>query len=187
MSKVNVYLAGFMGSGKSTIGPIVANTLGWEFFDLDKEIEKREHRTIADLFRETGEVYFRKLEIEVLKELSTGNSLIISLGGGTLTSQLNRKVIKETGKLIYLESSVEVAFRRLKHKRDRPLLLSEDTIEQSDEAIYNKIKLLFNERKKYYDKADYIINTDNDQIGMTVDKIANLIQNLTDNKNNGLI
>ena len=95
MSKVNIYLTGFMASGKSTIGPIVANTLGWEFYDLDKEIEKRERKTIPDIFKENGEKYFRKLEIEVLKELSTGNSLIISLGGGALTNQLNRKIIKQ--------------------------------------------------------------------------------------------
>ncbi|MEJ2507280.1 MAG: shikimate kinase, partial [Ignavibacteriaceae bacterium] len=142
MSKVNIYLTGFMASGKSTIGPIVANTLGWEFYDLDKEIEKRERKTIPDIFKENGEKYFRKLEIEVLKELSTGNSLIISLGGGALTNQLNRKIIKQTGKLIYLESSIEIAFKRLKHKRDRPVLLSENVSEQTEEAIYNKIKLL---------------------------------------------
>jgi len=170
-----------MASGKSTIGPIVANTLGWEFYDLDKEIEKREQKTIPDIFKESGEKYFRKLEIEVLKELSAGNFLIISLGGGTLTDQLNRKIINQTGKLIYLESSIEVAFRRLKHKRDRPVLLFENTSEQTEEAIYNKIKVLFSERKKYYEEAEYTFNTDNDQIGMTVDKIANLIQDLTKN------
>lgn len=182
MSKVNIYLTGFMASGKSTIGPIVANTLGWEFYDLDKEIEKREQRTIPDIFSESGEEYFRKLEIQVLKELSLGNYLIISLGGGTLTNQLNRKIIKQTGKLIYLESSIEVAFRRLKHKRDRPVLLSENSTEHTEEVIYNKIKLLFSGRKKFYEEADYTFNTDNDQIGMTVDKIAKLIQNLTNNK-----
>ncbi|MCG6915329.1 shikimate kinase [bacterium BMS3Abin03] len=182
MSKVNIYLTGFMASGKSTIGPIVANTLGWEFYDLDKEIEKRERKTIPDIFKENGEKYFRKLEIEVLKELSTGNSLIISLGGGALTNQLNRKIIKQTGKLIYLESSIEIAFKRLKHKRNRPVLLSENVSEQTEEAIYNKIKLLFGERKKYYEEADYTFNTDNDQIGITVDKIANLVQELTNNK-----
>ena len=182
MSKVNFYITGFMASGKSTIGPILANTLGWEFFDLDKEIEKREKRTIKKIFNEKGEEYFRKLEVEILKELSTGNSLIISLGGGTLTNQQNRNLIKSSGKLIYLESSIDIAFQRLKHKRDRPVLLAENEIEQTEENIYNKIKLLFNERKKFYEEADYKFNTDNVPIGKTVDRIANLIQNISGNK-----
>ena len=182
MSKVNFYLTGFMASGKSTIGPIVANTLGWEFFDLDNEIERRERRTINKIFKESGEEYFRKLEVEILKELSTGNSLIISLGGGTLVNQQNRNLIKSTGKLIYLESSIDIAFQRLKHKRDRPVLLAENEIDQTEESIYNRIKLLFNKRKKYYEEADYKLNTDSDPIGKTVDKIANLIQNFSSNK-----
>ena len=171
-----------MASGKSTIGPILANTLGWEFFDLDKEIEKREKRTIKKIFNEMGEEYFRKLEVEILKELSLGNSLIISLGGGTLTNQQNRNVIKSSGKLIYLESSMDIAFQRLKHKRDRPVLLEENEIDQTEENIYKNIKLLFKERKKYYEEADYKFNTDNVPIGKTVDRIANLIQNISDNK-----
>jgi len=176
MSKVNFYLTGFMASGKSTIGPIVANTLGWDFFDLDKEIVKKERRTIKKIFKENGEEYFRQLEIETLNELSAQKFSIISLGGGTLTNQKNRKVIKATGKLIYLESSIEVAFRRLKNKRDRPVLLSDNEDEQTEETIYNKIKILFNERRKYYEEADYTFNTDVDPIGTTVDKIACLIQ-----------
>jgi len=182
MSKVNFYLTGFMASGKSTIGPIVANTLGWEFFDLDKEIVNIEHKSIKKIFSENGEEYFRNLEVETLKKISHRNSLIISLGGGTLTNQQNRDVIKATGRLIYLESSIEVSFRRLKNKRDRPVLLSENEAEQTEESIYNKIKLLFNERRKYYEEADYTFNTDFDPIGSTVDKIAALIQNLTNNK-----
>ena len=182
MSKVNFYLTGFMASGKSTIGPIVANTIGWEFFDLDKEIVNIEKKSITTIFREKGEQYFRQLEIKTLKRLSLGDSLIISLGGGTLTNQQNREVIKATGRLIYLESSIEVAFRRLKNKRDRPVLLSGNEIDQTEESIYNKINSLFNERKKYYEEADYTFNTDTDPIGSTVDKIAGLIQNITHNK-----
>jgi len=81
------YLTGFMGSGKSTIGPILANTLGWTFFDLDREIEKRENRKITMIFDEDGKDYFRQKETEILKEISKGENLIISLGGGTLIIQ----------------------------------------------------------------------------------------------------
>ncbi len=94
-----------MASGKSTIGPIVANTLGWIFFDLDKEIEKRENRKITKIFEEDGEDYFRHIETEILKNISNSENLIISLGGGTMIIQENREFIKKNGKLIFLLSS----------------------------------------------------------------------------------
>jgi len=124
-----------MGSGKSTIGPILANTLGWTFFDLDKEIEKRENRKITKIFEEDGKNYFRRKETEILKEISEGKNLIISLGGGTLIIQENRKFIKKSGNLIFLRSSPEVAYRRLKHKRDRPVLLTDNNEEAGENVM----------------------------------------------------
>ena len=125
------YLAGFMASGKSTIGPMVANTLGWNFIDLDKEIEKRENRKITKIFEEEGEDYFRRKETEILKEISEGKNLIISLGGGTLIIQENRKFIKKSGNLICLSSSpefsfsnkcrIEVSIGLLKHPTNSPV------------------------------------------------------------------
>jgi shikimate kinase len=176
MSKKIFYLAGFMASGKSTIGKILANTIGWDFFDLDSEIEKKEDRKITTIFKVDGEVYFRNLETQILSELSTGNQLIISLGGGTLISQDNRKIIRQKGNLIFLKSSPEVAYRRLKHKRDRPVILHvRKGEEQDEEMMIRKIGSLMKERMKYYEKADYTFDTDNESIGTTVDKIAMLV------------
>jgi shikimate kinase len=169
------YLAGFMASGKSTIGPMVANTLGWNYFDLDKEIEKRENRKITKIFEEKGEDYFRQKETEILKEISEGKNLIISLGGGTLIVRENREFIKKCGKLICLSSSPEVAYKRLKHKRDRPILLTDNNEEAAKNVVIERIESLMKERKKYYQKADYFIDTDNESIGTTVDKIFRII------------
>jgi len=176
MSKKIFYLTGFMASGKSTIGPILANTLGWAFFDIDKEIEKSEKKKITQIFASKGEDYFRQQESKILKKLSKGKYLIVSLGGGTLKSLENRKVINETGKLIYLRSSADVSYRRLKFKKDRPFLLTENDEQPSEELMMEKIEKLLKERKKYYEKADYIFDTDYDLIGITVDKIAKTIQ-----------
>jgi shikimate kinase len=179
MRRKNIfYLAGFMASGKSTIGPIVANILGWNFFDLDKEIEKRENRKITRIFEEEGEDYFRRKETEILKEISKSENLIISLGGGTLIIRENREFIKKSGKLIFLSSSPEVAYRRLKHKKDRPKLLA-DTNEEEKNIAMERIASLMKERMKYYKKADYCIDTDKESIGTTADKISRIIFNLS--------
>jgi len=183
MMKRNIfYLAGFMASGKSTIGPMVANTLGWNFFDLDKEIEKRENRKINKIFEEEGEDYFRRKETEILKKISEGKNLIISLGGGTLIIRENREFIKKCGKLICLSSSPEVAYRRLKHKRDRPILLADNNEKAAENVVIERIESLMNERMKYYQKADYFIDTDNESIGTTVDKIFSIIFKLSKKK-----
>jgi shikimate kinase len=173
------YLAGFMASGKSTIGPIAANILGWNFFDLDKEIEKRENRKIAKIFEEEGEDYFRRKETKILKKISEGENLIISLGGGTLTIQENREIIKKCGSLICLSSSPEVAYRRLKHKRDRPILLANNDEEAAENVVIERIESLMKERMKYYQKADYFIDTDKESIGSTADKISRIIFKLS--------
>ena len=173
------YLTGFMASGKSTIGPIVANALGWNFFDLDKEIEKRENRKIKKIFEEEGEDYFRQKETEILKEISKGDRLIISLGGGILIIQENREFIKKNGKTIFLRSSPEVAYRRLKHNRDRPILMADNNEEAAENVVIERIESLMEGRMKYYQKADYFIDTDKESIGTTVDKISRIITKLS--------
>ena len=170
------YLTGFMASGKSTIGPMLANSLGWTFFDIDKEIEKKEGMKITQIFTLKSEEYFRKVEFELLQLLSKKNNVIIALGGGTLKSESNRKIIKSSGLMIYLKSSPEVAYKRLKFKRDRPALLFDGDELPAKEEFISKINFLLDERKEYYEQADYIINTDFLPVGKTVDKIAYIIE-----------
>ena len=105
-----------MTSGKSTIGPIVANVLGWDFFDLDKVIEKNECKSVVEIFESDGEEYFRKVETDTLKLLSKEEKVVISLGGGTMASEENLAVVKRTGKVVYLKVSPEVLYKRLKYK-----------------------------------------------------------------------
>ena len=176
MNRKVVYLTGFMASGKSTIGPILANTVGWNFIDLDKEIEKKENKKIRTIFEENGEKYFRERETDVLKTLSGNKNLIVALGGGTLVNSENRKIISESGLLIYLKCSPETAYRRLKHKRDRPILTTDESPNSNENNLRKKIKELMFERIKYYSMADYSFDTENSNIGQTVDLIARLIQ-----------
>jgi len=169
-----IYLTGFMGSGKSTIGPILANTLGWDFYDLDKVIEKKTGKKIRQIFEQDGENFFRKIETETLRELSVNNKVIISLGGGTIVSDENIGILKNSGKLIYLKMSSEAAFGRLKHKRDRPALKN-DAEDFSEKELMNTISNLMKARTDYYEQADFTIDTDKSSVGKTVDKIVMLI------------
>lgn len=166
-----------MGSGKSTIGPILANTLGWDFFDLDRVIEKKEGKKVRTIFEEKGEEYFRKIENETLVELSqsSGNT-IISLGGGTIVNEENLKILKATGTIIYLKISLDSAFGRLKHKRDRPSLIDENSDDTFNEELKNKIDNMINIRSGYYEQADFEINTDDTSVGRTVDRIVKFIK-----------
>jgi shikimate kinase len=164
-----------MAAGKSTIGPILANTLGWDFFDLDKEVEKQEGMKIVELFERKGEEYFRKIETELLKKLSENDESIISLGGGAIASEVNFGIIKSSGKIIYLKSSPEMAYKRLRFKKDRPAFIFDGVEEPSKEQFIERIIQLLESRKKYYEQCDFIVDTDNQTVGKTVDVIASYI------------
>ncbi|MDT3696412.1 MAG: shikimate kinase [Ignavibacterium sp.] len=171
-----IFLTGFMASGKSTVGPILANTIGWGFYDLDKLIEGETSLSIKEIFNVYGESYFRKIETDVLKKVCSLNEFVISLGGGTIASKENLQIIKKSGFLIYLESSPEAAYKRLRFKRDRPALLFDGEDEPTEAEFINRIKSLLKSRLQYYNSADIKINTDNLPVGKTVDRLAEIIK-----------
>lgn len=178
-----IYLAGFMTSGKSTIGPILANVFGWDFKDLDAVIETHEKNTIVGIFENKGEEYFRDIEHSHLKRLSTKKRLILALGGGTMASDKNLAVLKKTGKTIYLKSSPEMIYQRIKNKIDRPifrdLVLSEKSKPQD---FIDRIDYYLKKREPYYLEADIHVSTDESNIGVTVDKLAKLLSRVIDEK-----
>lgn len=176
MSKKLFYLTGFMGSGKSTIGPILANTLGWDFYDLDKIIEDKEGMKVSEIFAKKGEEYFRKVESNALLEISAADSAIISLGGGTVTIAKNIEVMKKSGWLLYLKISPQVAYERLRFKRDRPVLTRDGTVNLNKSEFINKLSRLMDDRKQFYEKADIIFDTNESSIGGTVDKLVKIIK-----------
>jgi len=180
-----IYLTGFMTSGKSTIGPILANVLGWEFCDLDKEIETAHNKTVVQIFEHFGEDYFRKTEAEYLTAYSLKNNIIISLGGGTIVNDKNLEVIKNTGLLVYLKVSRETLQRRLKNKTDRPLFRDLVLAERPDEEFANRIDNLLNSRAAYYEQADITIESDKNRIGVTIDILANKIMEILENEKLG--
>lgn len=161
-----------MASGKSTLGPILANTIGFDFVDVDKEVEKNINKKVNEIFNEYGEKFFRDLEKETIQLISVKNNVVVSLGGGAINSDENLSIIKKSGILIFLNATPESIYQRLKFKKDRPAFLFEGVENPSKEMFLSKINYLFETRKKYYSQADLTFQTDNISIGRTVDLIV---------------
>jgi shikimate kinase len=154
-------LIGYMASGKSTFGKILAEKLNYQFIDLDDYIEKNEKSTINDIFKIKGEIHFRKLETLYLKELlDSKKDLVLSLGGGTPCYGSNMELIlnEKDVKSIYLKASISTLMARLKNEKSkRPLVANIETDELLAEFIG---KHLF-ERSQFYSRSNVTITTDN--------------------------
>lgn len=167
-----VYLTGFMGSGKSTIGPILANTLGYSYLDIDAEIERLTQKKVREIFLDDGEPFFRNAEQAILEEHRLDTCRVISLGGGTIADDKNLAIIKSSGLLVYLKADLEHIYHRLKYKTDRPLLHSEDGTSLNENELRKKITSILSIREPYYMQADIVIETSQRRIGITVDELV---------------
>ena len=152
MGKDNIILVGFMGTGKSTVGKRISADLGMEYVDTDLLIEKRERRTINDIFETMGEGYFRTVEKEVVKEVSRKTQAVIDTGGGVVLDDGNIRNLKAGGTVFCLTASAENVYKRTKDHGHRPLLNVDDPI--------GKIEGLLKSRRRFYMKADYRVVTD---------------------------
>ena len=144
-----VYLVGFMGSGKSTVGSRVAQRLGLPFVDLDDLIEKQDGRKIQDIFRESGEIRFREIESEILGRVSRTSPRVVALGGGTYADPANRAIVDGTGVAVYLETTFETILERVPSDDMRPLFSSRE-----------RIRELYDERLASYRMAPVRVTTD---------------------------
>lgn len=167
-----VYLTGFMGSGKSTVGPILANTLGYAYCDLDAVIEARTGTTIMSLFRDRGEEEFRRIEQDAFRKESGPERIVVSLGGGALTDPGTMAHAKATGVLVYLQTPLDDIMLRLGRKADRPLLLAPDGAPLDEETLRERVHALLAAREPAYLTADIIVSTAGGNLGRTVDQLA---------------
>ncbi len=149
----NIYLVGFMGTGKTTVGKILSKELKREFVETDELIEKKENLDIPAIFSLKGERYFRKVEKEVLKEVSCKNSLIVSCGGGIVIDKENLSLLKKTGFVVCLTADASIIYERTVSYKHRPLLNVDNPLE--------RIKKLLREREPFYKEAHLFIDTAN--------------------------
>lgn len=166
LGATNIILEGFMGSGKSTVSELISDKLELELIDTDEAIEEAEGRKISEIFEQDGEEAFRDMETELMEMVISEHmrETVISLGGGLPVREKNRELLKRAGKVVYLRTSPETVYDRLKGDDTRPLLKSEDPLA--------RIKELQDKRGQIYeDAADIIVDTD----GKSPEEVANEI------------
>jgi len=161
MQHTRIYLIGFMGAGKTTVGRSLSNKLGWVFIDLDEEIERREGRPIAKIFQDHGEPHFRKIEQRCLEDVSGLERAVIALGGGTFINPQNRALAMKTGLTVWLKVSFAKVWHRVKIDGTRPKFGDKDQAER-----------LYQTRERYYALAKVHVATDTG----TPESVANEIR-----------
>ncbi len=163
----NIYLVGFMGTGKTTVGRLLAQQLKKKFVEMDEEIERQEKKSIVEIFSKKGEPYFRKLEKRLLKGLAKESNLVISCGGGLICDEENLKILKKTGLVFHLYASAEAIYHRVKDQTHRPLLNVKEPLKV--------IKKLLAKRWPYYMQAHYSINTEKRRPQEIVQDIVDIV------------
>ena len=166
----NIYLTGFSGSGKSTVGKALSLLTGKEFVDIDLMIEEIEQKTIPDIFDCEGEKYFRAVETDCLKKISIRTNLIVSTGGGLPVDPVNVEAMENSGCIIWLKASPETILERLNIQientgvaNDRPMLISEEPLE--------RIKKLLDSRQDAYKRSHAIVETDRKNVEVVAEEI----------------
>ena len=166
-----IFLVGYMGCGKSTIGRLLAKRLQWSFVDMDAYIENRHHKTINELFAERGEEVFRRLERSALEEISCFDLAVISTGGGAPCFFDNIDLMNQSGICIYIAMTPEALSRRLAaNTQNRPLLRN-----KKEDELQLFIRTQLAQRQPFYDKAIYKVNNDEKKPQDTAEEIFNLL------------
>ncbi|MBN8587270.1 MAG: shikimate kinase [Rhodothermia bacterium] len=179
-----IYLTGFMGCGKSTIGAILSNVLGYQYLDLDAEIESEITMAIPSFFSQFGEAAFRAVETEVLAQTFDLQNVVISLGGGALVQPENLRQTLRHGLVVYLALSAEELTDRLRYSTNRPLLLDENGKTVSPSVLFERISRIMAVRKPFYEQAHIHVSLTRQTVGESVDAVAKAIyQYLKDLKN----
>jgi shikimate kinase len=164
---MKIFLIGFMGSGKTTLGRKLANHLGYEFIDLDHKLEQKVELSIAEYFSFFGEDAFRKLESEILKKTVYPENAVISTGGGLPCFFDNMEWMKEHGKTVYIKLSPKTLADRLeKGKEDRPLLQ-----EKHGDALIDFIEQKLSEREGFYSQANIVA----DGLSLTAERLEQIL------------
>ncbi len=162
-----LYLVGFMGSGKTTVGRSLADELGWCFVDIDHEIERQEGINVAQIFAERGEPVFRNIESAVLRRqvsfIEAGNPCVVALGGGAFAQSNNWEIIENNGITVWLDCSLDRIETRLGRDDTRPLAANRESMRE-----------LYLQRRPLYARADYRIDADCDNTSEVLHKILQL-------------
>lgn len=168
---MNIYLIGFMGSGKSTIGKLLSKKLNMPFIDIDTTIEQTQGKIVSEIFSEMGEQKFRELEKEIITELAKNNNQVVALGGGAPCFFDNMELLNRNGITIYLKMSPTAIYERLlqlppKARASRPLIAN-----KTDKELFTFIASTIEKREPFYNKAKLIISNEGNDTSSTLERI----------------
>ena len=163
--KSNLALIGFMGTGKTAVGRVLADRLSMQFIELDALIEQRAGKTIPEIFTQDGEIAFRELEIEATRDVAEKENTVVACGGGVVLNQINIDRLRKHSVIVYLTASPEAILKRtLSDKNERPLLVAEDKA--------GEVKKLLEFRQPFYERAaDITVDTSGLDVAGVVEKI----------------
>lgn len=161
----NIFLVGFMGSGKTSIGRELANYLHYQFIDLDDLIIQQQNCSISEIFSRYSEAYFREIEHTTLKTITNLSNTVVALGGGTYISSINRDLIQQQGISVWLQCDLTTILSRLANDKTRPLY---KTPEQMKELLDSRID--------YYNQANFKVNVTNFSIKESVIEIIRTLE-----------
>jgi shikimate kinase len=162
-----IYLVGFMGSGKSTVGRMLADEIGWRFADIDDDIETIEKQSVTEIFTGRGEVEFRRVETEAIRQrvrkVQSGHPMVLALGGGAFTQQANIELLENNGVTIWLDADFPIVRRRVSLANHRPLARNTERFAE-----------LFQARREFYARAEYRIEITEDDSRAALQEIMRL-------------
>ena len=173
MPKKQIYLTGFMGTGKSMILNCLHEVCGFDKIEMDEQIVQEQGMSIPEIFEKKGEEYFRNLETELVKKISAMDNIVVSCGGGTVMRQCNVDEMKKNGTIVLLTAEPETVYERVRGSHNRPLL------EKNMNPEYIK-ELMEARRPKYEAAADFVIKTDNrtvEEICLEINKRLKTVDN----------
>ena len=162
-----IVLTGMMGAGKTSAGKLLAEKLGCVFIDSDLTVEQTEQISISEIFEKFGEDYFREKEFQTIQKILAPEDMVIALGGGAFENENIRKILIQNAFVVYLETSPETIYKRIKNDTSRPLLKNNMTTE--------KISQIINKRKKNYKLATHTVITDNKSTEEIVSEIIKCV------------
>ena len=166
MTRQNIILVGFMGTGKTVVGQALASALGFKYIDTDLMVEAEAKKSIPEIFNTEGEPAFRKYEKQAIQMITHLKGYVVATGGGAVMMDENIAAMKKAGLLICLYATPEVIFERTRHDNYRPLLQTHDPMK--------RIKSLLNIRMPQYKKADHLIDTSDLSVDKVVEKIISI-------------
>ena len=166
--KENIFLIGFMGAGKSTVARAMKKHYGMRLIEMDEQIEYQEKMSVPKIFEVHGEPYFRKLETDLLEGLSSQENTVVSCEGGVPMRACNVEAMRKSGKVIYLRTSPQQIYERVKTSHNRPLLEGNMNVEYIS-------KLLSQRLPKYLEAADAVVSTDGKRVEDICKEIIGLI------------